>query len=775
MKQFFSLFISILCFLGNPSAANSYTIVPYPNYLIEHTGEFHLNKQTKIILPDNSSEDIHMVANQFAAQLKKVSGIDLPVVSGSKNENDGQSIVFRFDENIAKEGYNLIVEQQNILIEASQGAGFFYAIQTIKQLLPVAIYENNEISAEWTIPCVEIKDVPRFGYRGMHLDVARHFFDVEEVKKYIDILSVHKVNTLHWHLTDDQGWRIEIKKYPKLTTIGSQRTGTVIKKEWGNYDNIPYGGYYTQDEIREIVDYASRHFITIIPEIDMPGHMVAALASYPHLGCIGKDYEVFRDWGVSEEVLCIGKESTFTFLEDILTEVMELFPSKYIHIGGDECPKTRWKKCPHCQQRIKELGLKTDEKYTAEHYLQSYAISRVEKFLNNHGRQIIGWDEILEGGVAPNATIMSWRGIDGGIDAARQYHDVIMTPNSHLYFDYYQSLDTDNEPFGFGGYVSVERVYSFDPIPKELNKEEQKHIIGVQANLWTEYIKSNEHLEYMLLPRLAALSEVQWINEGQRDWKRFLNNMEHISGIYDTMGYNYAKHIFGVTGHYSINPDEKGILITLETLGNAPIYYSIDEGQRILYKEPVHIANSCTFNAQVKRDNMLTQPLVKTFTFNKATGCRIEMNTQPKDKFSFAGASILVDGLRGNTDFGTGFWLGYESEPLDVIITFPDMTEISSVKAGSLLQIGAWIFPPVNMEVYVSENGQDFISVGKEEFPKIEEKDKDLIKIKEYECPFDKTFAKKIRVIINPLNTIPDWHGGKGKKAFLFIDELIVE
>lgn len=561
MKQFFIILVAVLFFSCGSSVENSYNIVPYPNSLVGKRGNFLIGKDTKIILPDNASGEVTMVANQFTSQFAIISEINLTIEPISKAINTDGAIVLSLNADLPEEAYNLTVTKKSVTIEASQGAGFFYAIQTMKQLLPAAIYGKEKLTTEWTIPCVEIKDKPRFKYRGMHLDVARHFFDVEEVKRYIDILAVHKVNTLHWHLTDDQGWRIEIKKYPELTTIGSQRKGTVIKKEWGNYDNIPYGGFYTQDEIREIVDYAAGHFITVIPEIDMPGHMVAALASYPHLGCIGKDYEVFRDWGVSEEVLCVGKESTFTFIEDVLTEVMELFPSEYIHIGGDECPKTRWEKCPHCQRKINELGLKADEKFTAEHYLQSYAISRVEKFLNRYSRKIIGWDEILEGGIAPNATIMSWRGTDGGIEAARQHHDVIMTPTSHFYFDYYQSSDTENEPFGFGGYVSVERVYSFDPIPKELTPEEQKHIIGVQANLWTEYIKDNQHLEYMLLPRLAALSEVQWMNEGQRDWKRFLNNMEHISKIYDIMGYNYGKHIFGVTGHYSINPEEKGILV----------------------------------------------------------------------------------------------------------------------------------------------------------------------------------------------------------------------
>lgn len=532
-----------LLFTDSEPVGNSYPIVPYPNEITPQSGTFSLSAGTKIILPQNADKELRRVAEQFAKQFSKASGISLPIEQAATEADYKHAVIFRLNDRLEKEAYQLSVTRHQVIVEAAGAQGAFYAMQTIKQLLPTTIYGKPKGSVRWEMPCVEIKDAPRFGYRGMHLDVARHFFDVKEVKRYIDILAMHKVNTFHWHLTDDQGWRIEIKKYPKLTTIGSRRTGTVIRKEWGHYDNIPYGGSFTQEEIREVVDYAARQFITVIPEIDLPGHMVAALASYPQLGCLGKDYEVFRDWGVSKEVLCVGKESTFTFIENVLTEVMELFPSKYIHIGGDECPKDRWKKCPHCQRKIKESGLKSDDKFSAEHYLQSYAMTRVEKFLNDHGRQIIGWDEILEGGIAPNATIMSWRGTEGAIEAARQHHDAIMPPTSYCYFDYYQSKDTANEPFAFGGYIPVEKVYAFEPIPAGLTPEEQKHIIGVQANMWTEYITNGDHLEYMLLPRLAALSEVQWTLPAQKNQGRFLRNLKHLFDIYDAKGYNYARHL----------------------------------------------------------------------------------------------------------------------------------------------------------------------------------------------------------------------------------------
>ena len=412
-------------------------------------------------------------------------------------------------------------------------------------MLPVEIYTGAQASeVQWTLPYMKIQDKPRFGYRGMHLDVARHFFDVNEVKKYLDIMAIHKLNRFHWHLTDDQGWRIEIKKYPELTKVGSIRKETVVG-HWNNkkreYDGTPYGEgmWYTQDQIREVVDYATSKGITVIPEIDLPGHMVAALATYPELGCTGGPYDVRTGWGIAKEVLCVGKESTFEFLENVLDEVCDLFPSEYIHIGGDECPKDSWKSCPACQAKIQELGLTSDEKHSAEHYLQSYVTKRIEGYLAGKGKKIIGWDEILEGELAPNATVMSWRGVKGGHQAVKLGHDVIMTPNKFMYLDYYQSEDRAGEPLGIGGFLPIEKVYSFEPYTEDMTEEEKSHILGVQANLWTEYIGENWHLEYMLLPRMSALSEVQWCQSEAKDYERFLDKLNGMTRIYEALGYNY--------------------------------------------------------------------------------------------------------------------------------------------------------------------------------------------------------------------------------------------
>ena len=511
-------------------------IVPYPNDVRPARGEYAV-AGAAVVCDSRADERTQRAVREFAAQLAEISGAENTVAVA--DELPAEGIRFAVDTMLPREGYRLDIGRRGVEVRASAFSGFFYALQSIRQLLPAAIYGAVPApEAAWTLPCVRIADAPRFAYRGMHLDVARHFFPTEEVKRYIDIMAVHKLNTLHWHLTDDQGWRIEIKRYPRLTEVGSVRKSTVVGKDWDRYDGVPHGGYYTQDEIRDVVAYAADRGITVIPEVDLPGHMLAALTAYPELGCTGGPYEVWGRWGVADDVLCVGREETFEFIEGVLAEVLELFPSEYIHIGGDECPKVRWEKCPRCQARIAELGLKDGDGHKAEHYLQSYVTARVERFLNERGRRIIGWDEILEGELAPNATVMSWRGSDGGIAAAKLGHDVVMTPNSHFYFDYYQSMDQASEPFGIGGYIPMDKVYSYDPTAG-LTPEQQRHILGVQANMWTEYIAEAGHLEYMLLPRLAALSEVQWCDEGVRDWDRFLSGFR-MAEIYRTMGYEFA-------------------------------------------------------------------------------------------------------------------------------------------------------------------------------------------------------------------------------------------
>ncbi|MDR3095040.1 MAG: beta-N-acetylhexosaminidase [Bacteroidales bacterium] len=533
---------SLICSLSLASfAQNSYNIVPKPVKLKAQQGKFVFNSDTRIVVPE---ETIDLQNALFALQerflLTKVW--HLKIEKATENMKPADNTIFiKFNPAMTnQEAYKLRILKTRIEIEAGAAPGVFYAMQTLRQLLPPEIERNQTPPAtlELSVPCAEIEDTPRYAYRGILLDVCRHFSNVRDVKHYINMLAFHKINTFHWHLTDDQGWRIEIKKYPKLAEISAWRDRTLIGSytETGRkYEQRRYGGYYTQEEIKEVVAYAKTKFITVIPEIELPGHAMAALAAYPEFSCTGGPFEVSGLWGIFNDVYC-PKDITFQFWEDVLSEVISLFPSKYIHIGGDECPKVRWERCHHCQTKMKELGLKD------EHALQSYVISRIEKFVSSKGRSIIGWDEILEGGLADNATVMSWRGLEGGIAAARQGHDVIMTPTSFCYLDYYQSEDKKSEPLAIGGFLPLEKVYSFDPTPAQLTTEEAKHILGGQANLWTEYIPTRTGVEYMLFPRMAALSEAVWTNKEGKNFDDFKNRLKNGTvKHYDALDVTYSK------------------------------------------------------------------------------------------------------------------------------------------------------------------------------------------------------------------------------------------
>ena len=540
------IFLSCMLAVMAVSAYAKVTIVPYPQQVVEKEGSYKV-AGASLRCVGSLDERTHALVERFAAELSQATGKASKVVTGKA----GKGINFIYDETMASEAYVLNVGVKSIDIKASSLRGFNWAIQSLKQMMPVEIYAGKAAKdVEWTVDCCKINDEPRFGYRGLLIDEARHFFGMETIKDVLDVMEIHKLNKLHWHITDDQGWRIEIKKYPLLTQVGSIRKETLVGhlRRSTEYDGTPYGEgmWYTQDQIREIVEYAASKGIDIIPEIDLPGHMQAALTAYPYLGCTGGPYEVWTKWGVSKDVLCIGKETTMEFIIDVLSEVCDLFPSKFIHIGGDECPKVKWAECPHCQQKIQELGIKADEKHSAEHFLQSYVTARAEQYLATRGRRLIGWDEILEGELAPDATVMSWRGTKGGEAAVKLGHDVIMTPYQYLYLDYYQSKEQDKEPLAIGGYVPVQRCYSFEPFTEEMTAEQKGHILGVQANLWTEYIGDQDYLEYMLLPRLSALSEVQWCAPENKIWERYLDSVDEVINIYETAGYNPAKHVLEV-------------------------------------------------------------------------------------------------------------------------------------------------------------------------------------------------------------------------------------
>ena len=609
----------------------------------------------------------------------------------------------------------------------------------------------------------------------MHFDVSRHFFNVEQVKRYIDIMELHKLNKLHWHLTDDQGWRVEIKKYPGLTEIGANRKGTCIKKEWTNLDGIPHGGYYTQEEIREVVAYAASKGIDVIPEIDLPGHMLGALAAYPELGCTGGPYEVWTRWGVSPDVLCAGNEKVYEFLEDVLTEVCELFPSEYIHIGGDECPKTSWEKCPKCQAKIRSLGLTDRDGESAEHYLQSYVITRIEKFLNSKGRNIIGWDEILEGGIAPNATIMSWHGDKPGWKAASMGHKAVMTPNYCMYFDKYQSYDEAMEPFGIGGYLPVEKVYSYEPFCEGMTDEEKSYILGVQANMWTEYIADEDHLYYMLLPRLAALAEVQWCNEGRRDWERFYNSADSYCAIYEAAGYNYADHVFYVKGTVQSDTVNRTAIVELKAQGDAPIRYTLDgtapTRSSKLYKKPVALDGQTVLRAVAFRDGVECREFTCTFGKHKAIGADVECTPAPHRWYRAGVPQCLTDGLRGTESFKTPMWAGWKGTPITLFVDMKSVQDISSAGVSVLRDQLSNIFLPASMKVEVSADGNNYMEVASAEYDVQEKADNTLTDVV---LSFDPVQARYVRLSVVPVAKVPQWRSENGGPAYVFVDEVIV-
>lgn len=765
--------LAAMAFLLPSTAAGQtadFNIIPRPQQVnVSNDAPFTLSAKTVISLGTNS-QNMKRNANMLASYIEQATGIR-PAVGKSKN---GTAIVLTIDKTIANaEGYKLDADAKQIRIAGASAAGVFYGIQTLRKSLPLVNGKASKVS----IPAVHIADAPRFAYRGTHLDVSRHFVTADSVRQFIDMLALHNINRFHWHLTDDQGWRIEIKKYPLLTQIGSKRAQTVIGHNSGKYDGKPYSGFYTQKQIRDIVKYAADRYITIVPEIDLPGHMQAALAAYPDMGCTGGPYEVWQKWGVSDNVLCAGNDKTLTFIDNVLKEITKLFPSKYIHVGGDECPKTQWQKCPKCQARIKALNLEAKDGHSAEERLQSYIITHASNYLKSLGRNTIGWDEILEGGLAEGATVMSWRGESGGIAAAKQHHDVVMTPNNYLYFDYYQSLDKANEPLAIGGYLPLETVYSYEPMPKELTADEARHIIGVQANIWTEYMPTFKQMQYMALPRLAALSEVQWSQPALKDYNSFTNRLTEFTHMYDRLGYNYAKHLYNVAIHVDSDNKWREILIHMTTAGNAEIRYTLDgtepTANSTLYTGAIVLQKSAKIRAAAFRDGKRSSVTSQNISFNKATACPVELLQPTHKNYTYKGGATLTDGLLGDKGFGTGRWLGFSGNDLEAVIDLKQNTDVSSVSLNTCVDKGSWIFDARNIEVSVSADGKSFTKVASKSLPALEEQTPDNIYT--YELTFPQTTTRYVKLTATSEHNIPKWHGGKGKPAFLFVDEISVK
>ena len=688
---------------GGKAVKGDYGVVPLPQEVTLTNGNpFVLSPSTKIFYPEGNDK-MKKNAEFLASYIKEITGYELATATGQP----GKGISLVIDQSIQNpEGYQLTVSDNGIRIAGSTDAGVFYGIQTLRKSIPATAQGMNV-----ELPAATINDYPRFAYRGMMLDVSRHFFPVDSVKTYLDILALHNQNTFHWHLSDDQGWRIEIKKYPELTQIGSKRKETVIGHNSGTYDGKEYGGFYTQDQIRDVINYAAERHITIIPEIDMPGHQLAALATYPELGCTGGPYDVWGQWGVADDVICAGNEKSMQFLEDVLSEVIDLFPSEYIHVGGDEAGKSAWKKCPKCQALMTEKGMKNVDE------LQSYMIHRAEEFLISKDRKLIGWDEILEGGLAPEATVMSWRGEDGGIKSARMGHDVVMTPGNYMYLDFYQA-DPKTQPYAIGGYTPIKKVYSYDPVPADsLTAEECRHILGVQANTWTEYIQTPEHLEYMMFPRALAVAEIGWTPQELRTWEDFKPRMNaHISKLQgmgirtftlsDELEVTMQVDTAGRKIEVILDAEKYPAEIRYTTDGSVPVASSA------LYAGPITVQDSAHIKAAIFRDGVLQGTRTeKKVDYHRAINKPIHYNSKLYEGYMAGGTNALLDGYRGGLTYLDGRWQGYLDD-LDCVIDMEEETDIHKVSIRFMQLIGPGVFQPGQVELLTSEDGENFISRG---------------------------------------------------------------
>ena len=769
------LILSLACMLLSCKPTKTFTeselsLIPQPQNMTLGKSSFQFNKSTKLV---TESIEQKLIAAQFAELFEKPAGWKLNIVVGG--DEGSNQVYFITEPMMEPEGYTLEVSQKRIEIKAAKPAGFFYALQTLRQLLPPDIESSKKENVDWLVPVISISDHPTFKWRGFMLDVSRHFFPKDDVLRLIDNLAMHKINTLHLHLVDDQGWRIEIKKYPRLTSIGAWRVNHE-DKSWNSRpkqqigEQATYGGFYTQEDIREMVDYAQSRFVTIVPEIEMPAHVTSALAAYPFLSCTGGPFTVLPGsfWPVTD-IYCAGKDSTFLFLEDVLSEVIDLFPSKYIHIGGDEATKVQWEKCPYCKKRLKTEGLKDMNE------LQSYFIKRIEKFVHSKGRVLLGWDEIIEGGMPAEAAVMGWRGYKGGIEAANLGHDVVMTPTSDCYFDYLQG-PANQEPPGIGGYLPLSKVYAFNPVPKELSAEAAKHIMGGQANLWTEYVPNIKHAEYMIFPRIAALSEALWSSDKVHNWTDFSRRIQLFMNRYDIAGINYAKSAYAVTSKAKINPDKNQLEVILNCeLNKVEIRYTIDGSEpnpensgSTVYSEPILIDHTSTLKAiSIVNGQPAEKAMSQTFNINKATGRPVTYLVPFSQQYQGSGEYTLVNGIRASTNYADGEWQGWVGTNMEVVIALKQATEIHSIKVGTLQDTGNSIFLPIKMVYLVSSDGVKFEQVAEV----INEADSNTgeKQMKDFAASFGPVTASFIKVVALKGPTV-EWNS-----KWIFVDEIEVE
>jgi hexosaminidase len=759
-------------------------IIPLP-YKVELTGGNFKIKSSTSILISPVNDQVKGIAESFS---KKISGFtgETMELSQAGNNQPKNSILLKLEpslkDELGKEGYKMSVTSSRIAITAAEPAGLFYGVQTLYQLLPPEIFGDPGKLAgkmpDLKVPCQEMTDRPSFSWRGMHLDVSRHFFPKEFILKYIDILAMHKMNVFHWHLTDDNGWRIEIDKYPKLTEVSAWRADRE-GKPWNECEpqrpgeKATYGGFYTKEDIREIVAYAKERFITIVPEIEMPGHTSEVFAAYPEFSCSGEKATVQTGsyWPVSN-IFCAGNDGTFRFLEDILDEVIDLFPGEYIHIGGDEADKTAWKSCPKCQARIKQ------EKLPGVNELQSYFVQRIEKYLVSKGKRMIGWDEIMEGGLAKEATVMSWRGFEGGIEAAKLGHDVVMCPVSYCYFDYYQA-DPEFQPPGIGGLITLKKVYSFRPVPAELQGEARLRIIGGQGNLWSEYIPTPSHAEYMALPRMTALAEVLWSQENALDWNDFRERLQMQFTRFKNMGVNYCEGSGKVEPTALFYSDEKPYSLMLQTeAAGTEIFYTLNgtvpDNNSFLYKGPIKIDHDVTLSAVAYKEGIkLEKPSEYKVVYHKAIGQGIKYLEGYNQRYPASGNQALDDGLRGSLNHNDGYWQGFYGNNADVVIEFGEDFIFKSISTTFLLDQKRWIFIPDTVRFYLSLDGQNFQKIA--DVTHSIPLNSNIPVTNDFSIKLKKPIkVRSLRMEAVNIGVCPEWHPGKGEKAWLFVDEIIV-
>ena len=741
-------------------------VIPQPQEIAEaaDASPFVIRSSTVVCYPEGNAK-LESTARLLASYIEEVTGTK---VKTSPKDAGSNCIVLGVDPSVAqKDGYVLNISSDRVTVSGSTEAGVFYGAQTIHKALPITAGK-----AKASLPAGTVKDYPRFGYRGFMIDVGRHYFPVSYLKELIDVMAMHNINYFHWHLTEDQGWRIEIKKYPKLTEIGSVRKETITGPGSGKFDGTPVSGFYTQEEAKEIVAYAAERFITVIPEIDMPGHMLAALASYPELGCTGGPYETATKFGVFKEVLCGGNDKTLQFAKDVVNELMDIFPdAPYIHIGGDECPKAEWKKCPKCQAKIRELGLRDTKEHSKENQLQVYFMNEVEKEIAKRGKKMMAWDEILEGNPNPETTtVAAWTGVKASVKAAQLGHPTIVCPISHLYFSNpgYNRLK---------GISSVERVYNFEPVSDKLTPEQQKNIIGVQGCIWTEWTKDSVKMEWQMMPRIAALSELQWSNPEKKDLDGFLKRLRHELDLYALYGFHYKEDIEDVI--ISAEPKGEGgkATVTLSTFDNAPVYYTLDGSEPTAasqqYAEPFVIDKTTTVKAKAIRNGRESNLAEETLEYNLATMRPITLKSEPDPGYTYKGANLLVDGLAGDDNYRSGRYIGFYGQNLDAVIDLQEETEISSVSVGTYLVPGDYIFGLTGLEVYTSEDGKAFKKIASKSIPTLEKGSKNNV-LKRDEIAFDKTKTRYVRIVGKNTPALPKWHPGAGSKTFLFFDEIAI-